>query len=76
MKGCHPMGLHNENAGLRRLLAEYNAEIEMLRLALLSSHCPRPYGDTADDNTVGDCIRAGVCGCDNATALSETGANT
>jgi hypothetical protein len=38
-----------------------------LRTALKSSACPRP--PTSGDGTVADCVRRGVCECDNVDAL-------
>ena len=52
-------------------LGNHAAEIEKLRAALETSNCPRPYGAPAEDNTVGACIKAGVCGCDNGAALAS-----
>lgn len=41
-----------------------------LREALRTSPCPSPFGD--DDGTVGHCVDAGHCGCDNSEALATT----
>lgn len=49
------------------------AAVGTLRLALRTSHCPRPF---PGDPTVGACVDAGRCGCDNQAALGGGRATT
>ena len=66
---------------MHNTIRELKAERDRLREALLSSSCPYPVDGK---NTIGDCIRARNCGCNNQaviegvkdhtqTALSPTG---
>jgi len=44
--------------------------VPALEEALRTSSCVRPY--SGDDGSVGECVRNGHCGCDNALALLES----